>query len=80
VTVRDDDHGPSPLARTRHAISSPLAAIVINLELAQRELAERGDGFDVTLLRELLHDSRAAAEQIRAVLEGPRLGPDVTPA
>ncbi len=58
-------------AGVAHEINNPLACVLANLELSQREVAEResaGELGDIGELREMLKDARDAAERVRQIV------------
>lgn len=56
-------------AGVAHEINNPLAALLANLELVQRELLDHGARLgDVQELREMLDDARSAAERVRQIV------------
>ncbi len=58
-------------AGVAHEINNPLACVLANLDLSLRQLAERadaGDAGDVQALREMLDDSRVAADRVRQIV------------
>ncbi|MBI1947542.1 MAG: response regulator [Deltaproteobacteria bacterium] len=58
-------------AGVAHEINNPLASVLANVELAQRELAESattGAPLDVHELREMLADARGAADRVRQIV------------
>jgi signal transduction histidine kinase len=56
-------------AGVAHEINNPLACVLANLELSQRELADRAGALgDVHELREMLDDAREAADRVRQIV------------
>jgi CheY-like chemotaxis protein len=51
-----------------HEINNPLASVLVNLELAQRELADRDRGADIEDVRDMLADAREGADRVRQIV------------
>ncbi len=58
-------------AGVAHEINNPLACVLANLELSQRELLDRsaaGEIGDIQELREMLEDARSAGDRVRQIV------------
>jgi PAS domain S-box-containing protein len=60
-------------AGVAHEINNPLAAVLANLELAQREVARLAQHTHVGELGELVHEAREAADRVRQIVRDLRV-------